>query len=870
MNKALTKRGFTLVELILVIGMIAIIGVATVGMLHDSHAIWRMTSKRSTLLQDSQAAMEQMLRMLRQAKRIDTVSAPTDQAGYITFTNTSDIVEEFSRDSGADELDYGEPGSLNALCGTLTGLVLTCYDVDGAALADPVEVSDVRSVEIAATFTDVDDSSINFTLSGRIFCSTDPITLVARWALNETSGLTADDIAANYDGTLTGMNGNEWTLGLLGGALEYDGTNDYLDTPYVGVNGSSARTVTFWIKTTDTSDHGIVAWGDDTTSGANWHIRLNPTSEAGTEGAIRTETQGGYIVGSMNLADGEWHHIASVFDNDGTPNIDDVLHYVDGVADSSSASIPQSIDTDTSGAGAESVSVARRKSSGSFIYLNGMLDDVRIYNTALTAEEVAVLADVLRYREFTEAKTTLNTTSLTISTPMSISEGDLLIAAVATDGNTSSSLAPPGGEGWTEITIGHYSSGVTLGAWWKNAGASESATHQFTWTGAQQAYCWIMRFTGHDPSNPINNWATNGTTSSTPTSAAVTSTVDYALIVRLGAFDGSDITTDSPGLAAHSVITMDGTLMGPGMYWADEQVDKIQRANLDGSNIEDLIATTTMKVKALALDITGGKMYWADEEVDKIRRSGLHSSDIEDLVSAGVMKPRAMALDTAGGKMYWADEEVDKIRRANLDGSNIEDLVSSAVMKPRGLALDIDGGKMYWTGEEIDKIQRANLDGSSIEDLVTGVTRPKALALDIAGGKMYWADEEADKIRRSNLDGSNIEDLVIEAVMKPRALALDVAGGKMYWADEEVDKIRRSNLDGSNIEDLISAAVMKPRALALTLTNVGDDEPISGGAGYVSRALSGSSGTSTFSLTASEETQTLTIAIAPDPDGGCY
>ncbi len=85
-------------------------------------------------------------------------------------------------------------------------------------------------------------------------------------------------------------------------------------------------------------------------------------------------------------------------------------------------------------------------------------------------------------------------------------------------------------------------------------------------------------------------------------------------------------------------------------------------------------------------------MYWADEEVDKIRRANLDGSNIEDLVSAAVMKPRALALDVTGGKMYWADEEIDKIQRANLDGSNIEDLVTAAIMKPRALALDPDSG----------------------------------------------------------------------------------------------------------------------------------------------------------------------------------
>lgn len=565
MNKALTKRGFTLVELILVIGMIAIIGVATVGMLHDSYAAWKMTSARSTLLQDSQAAMEQMLRILRQAKSFNTISASTEDAGSVIFKDVDNITTQFSRDAVDNELDYGEPGDLNALTGAVSSLVFTCYDIDGAALSDPVDVSDIQSVEVNATFTDPDDSSIGFTLSGRIFCATDPVApgLVARWKLDEVSGLTAADSAASYDGTLIQMSGNEWLGGILGGALEFDGSNDYIATDYTGVGGSHSRTVAFWVKSTSTLDHGIVAWGSNS-SGEKWHIFLNPEGEPGTRGGIRTDADGGYVIGSTNLADDSWHHVASVFEEDGSPDVTDVLHYVDGVLETSSASSSQAVNT-INDAEAWDVTIARKKvgiQEQYFMHFEGFVDDVRIYNIALNSEEVAVLANILSYREFTEAKTGSDITSITISTPGDTSEGDLLIAAVATDGDTSSSLAPPGDEGWTEIDIDDYSSQVTLGAWWKNADASESSSHEFSWTDDQQAYGWMMRFTGHDSSSPINNHTPSGEFGDSPTSPSAISTVNYALILRLGAFDDGDITEDSPGLSGHTAITMDETAVG--------------------------------------------------------------------------------------------------------------------------------------------------------------------------------------------------------------------------------------------------------------------------------------------------------------------
>ena len=242
------------------------------------------------------------------------------------------------------------------------------------------------------------------------------------------------------------------------------------------------------------------------------------------------------------------------------------------------------------------------------------------------------------------------------------------------------------------------------------------------------------------------------------------------------------------------------------MYWTS--AGTIQRANLDGSNIEDLV-TGLGWARDLALDVAGGKMYWTTG-AGRIQCANLDGSNIEDLVT-GLDFPFDLALDVAGGKMYWRN--AGRIQRANLDGSNIEDLVTG-LGTPRGPVLDVVGGKMYWT-DVGGRIQRANLDGSNIEDLVTGLDSPRRLALDVVGGKIYWLDWW-DKIRRTNLDGSNIEDLVTGLDSPPEDLALDAAGGKMYWTDRS-GTIRRTNLDGSNIEDLVTG-LDSPRRLALYLS----------------------------------------------------
>ena len=256
------------------------------------------------------------------------------------------------------------------------------------------------------------------------------------------------------------------------------------------------------------------------------------------------------------------------------------------------------------------------------------------------------------------------------------------------------------------------------------------------------------------------------------------------------------------------------------MYWTGHDVRMVRRADVDGSNIQDLVPTGYYSA-GLALDLAGGKMYWTDVGTGRINRADLDGSNTEHLVTTGVGSINWLALDVPGGKMYWTDWTTDRIQRANLDGSGIEDLVTTGLVAPHGLALDLAAGKMYWTDNGAGRIQRANLDGSGTENLVTGLGVPRGLALDAAAGKMYWTDAGTHKIQRASLDGSNVEDLVTSGVNAPHGLALDLVRGWMYWTDIVTDKIQRANLDGSNVEDLVTTGLSRPWGLALDTSYTG-------------------------------------------------
>jgi DNA-binding beta-propeller fold protein YncE len=90
------------------------------------------------------------------------------------------------------------------------------------------------------------------------------------------------------------------------------------------------------------------------------------------------------------------------------------------------------------------------------------------------------------------------------------------------------------------------------------------------------------------------------------------------------------------------------------------------------------------------------KIYFADRDTDKIQRSNLDGTDVEDVITTGLADPTGVALDPVAGFIYFTDFGNNNIKRANLDGSGVVTLVSGLTGDPTDIALDLAGGKMYW------------------------------------------------------------------------------------------------------------------------------------------------------------------------------
>lgn len=211
--------------------------------------------------------------------------------------------------------------------------------------------------------------------------------LVFWYKLNETSGTIASDASGNnFRGVL--RNGPTWTAGEREGALAFDGRDDYVAVAnvYYGRTNNDEVTVATWVKTNNGDDQILISFDRSD----YWRLEIN--GAAADEGQIgwgvATDAGVADLASNTRIDDGQWHHVAAVFDNGG------LMIYIDGRVDATTrlgsvfgSGMPR---FGFLGVGSEATSFDGDKAPEN--YFEGALDEVYLFTRALTPAEIAELA----------------------------------------------------------------------------------------------------------------------------------------------------------------------------------------------------------------------------------------------------------------------------------------------------------------------------------------------------------------------------------------------------------------------------------------------------------------------------------------------
>ncbi len=174
--------------------------------------------------------------------------------------------------------------------------------------------------------------------------------------------------------------GSNFLLAQPGNALDFDGSNDDVSTNYGGISGTNSRTIEAWVKPFATKNQVIVSYGTDA-PGEKWNFSLS------SGGTLRTEVNGGHAASTNTISNGIWHHVAVTWENDGTPDIEDVKLYINGVQETLGIIVTEPINTGNSITVKLGYNAVNNNPDPQ--RFNGEIDEVRIWNIVLTSAQIS-------------------------------------------------------------------------------------------------------------------------------------------------------------------------------------------------------------------------------------------------------------------------------------------------------------------------------------------------------------------------------------------------------------------------------------------------------------------------------------------------
>ena len=146
------SKGFTLIELVIVITIIGIITGVVGYILLGTVDAWMFKFNRADLLSDGRLAMNRMVREIREIKNRGKVT--TAASSEFRFENVDNI--DITYDLSSTDLDRTADGTANTLAENVSSLTFTYFDSNGNTIATPdvaPGATDIRRVRINLTLT---------------------------------------------------------------------------------------------------------------------------------------------------------------------------------------------------------------------------------------------------------------------------------------------------------------------------------------------------------------------------------------------------------------------------------------------------------------------------------------------------------------------------------------------------------------------------------------------------------------------------------------------------------------------------------------------------------------------------------------------
>ncbi|XP_052436985.1 nidogen-2 isoform X4 [Carassius gibelio] len=214
-------------------------------------------------------------------------------------------------------------------------------------------------------------------------------------------------------------------------------------------------------------------------------------------------------------------------------------------------------------------------------------------------------------------------------------------------------------------------------------------------------------------------------------------------------------------LALHGsiVVGIDYDCRERKVYWTDLAGRTINRASLEpGSEPEIIINTALTSPEGLAIDVVRRKLFWVDSTSDKIETANLDGSDRRVLFDTDLVNPRAIIVDSTTGTLYWTDwnREAPKIESSSVDGQNRRVLVQNGIGLPNALTYDSTTRQVCWADAGTKRLECISPNGTGRRVVHSNLIYPFSMVAFT--NHYYYTDWRRDGVIALNRDNQSTDE----------------------------------------------------------------------------------------------------------------
>jgi len=192
--------------------------------------------------------------------------------------------------------------------------------------------------------------------------------------------------------------------------------------------------------------------------------------------------------------------------------------------------------------------------------------------------------------------------------------------------------------------------------------------------------------------------------------------------IRRANLDGTNPETLLAGVSAPVALAVDPA--AGKLYWTG--ASGIQRADLDGANPE-IVVPSVSTATGIAVDSLAGRIYFAHSD-GRIRGADVDGANLQDVIAAGLGSPFGLALNVQDGQLVFSDPAAGLIQRVQPDGTGLATVLGGLPATLGCLALNPLADAVYYESQGPD-IGRVNLDGTGGAVVVDSLSQTGGVAL---------------------------------------------------------------------------------------------------------------------------------------------